>query len=41
MKIYHAPASVFSARFVGDANVIPVEVVEDERGAGDGNGDWA
>ena len=26
-EIYHAPASVFSARFVGDANVIPVEVV--------------
>jgi ABC-type Fe3+/spermidine/putrescine transport system ATPase subunit len=26
-EIYRAPASVFSARFVGDANVIPVEVV--------------
>ena len=27
-EIYRAPASVFSARFVGDANVIPVEVVQ-------------
>ena len=26
-EIYHAPASTFSARFVGNANVIPVEVV--------------
>jgi spermidine/putrescine ABC transporter ATP-binding subunit len=26
-EVYRAPASVFSARFVGDANVIPVEVV--------------
>jgi len=27
-EIYRAPASVFTARFVGDANVIPVEVVQ-------------
>lgn len=27
-EIYRAPASVFSARFVGDANVIPVEVLK-------------
>jgi ABC-type Fe3+/spermidine/putrescine transport system ATPase subunit len=26
-EIYHTPASIFSARFVGDANVIPVRVV--------------
>jgi ABC-type Fe3+/spermidine/putrescine transport system ATPase subunit len=26
-EIYHAPASPFAARFVGDANVIPVDVV--------------
>ena len=24
-EIYHAPATLFSARFVGDANVIPTE----------------
>jgi ABC-type Fe3+/spermidine/putrescine transport system ATPase subunit len=27
-EIYRRPASPFTARFVGDANVIPVEVVE-------------
>lgn len=27
-EIYRAPASIFSARFVGDANVIPVEVMK-------------
>ncbi len=32
-EIYHAPASPFAARFVGDANVIPVEVAR----ASDGN----
>src|SRR5262249_51485739 len=26
-EIYHAPATIFSARFVGDANVIPIEVL--------------
>jgi ABC-type Fe3+/spermidine/putrescine transport system ATPase subunit len=33
-EIYHAPATIFSARFVGDANVIPIEVVGS-------NGEWA
>ena len=28
--IYHAPASPFTARFVGDANVLPVEVVSSD-----------
>jgi ABC-type Fe3+/spermidine/putrescine transport system ATPase subunit len=31
-EIYHAPASPFAARFVGDANVIPVEVVRVDGG---------
>jgi spermidine/putrescine transport system ATP-binding protein len=32
-QLYRSPASVFAARFVGDANVVPVEV---EKGAGPG-----
>ena len=30
-EVYRAPASIFSARFVGDANVIPVEVMGTNR----------